>query len=425
MGPLARESMSLVLLSYDTSRLFHDGSPKRNRAQAYTGRGPMLRRMTASKTKERFKPANDYPLWAPRFWHGMLFTDWMRLMAQHRFRIHPLRWGLALGITFASTFNSKMRIAQQALQGHRISKTSVPDDPLFILGHWRSGTTLLHELLSVDERFASPTTYQCFAPNHFLLTEAVVTRLLWFLIPSKRPMDNVAMGWHEPQEDEFALCAMGLPSPYLRIAFPNEGQVHLDYLDMKLTDAELDEWKQTMCEFLRRLAVRHPDRRLVLKSPTHTGRVALLAEMFPRAKFVHITRNPYDVVPSSIRLWKSLDYVQGLQIPNNKDVEENVFRNYERMYGGFESQRAEVPRDRLVDIRFEDLVADGSQVMETIYRDLDLGDFENVRPKLEETLAAKKSYQKNKHTLPDDLVQNINERWRDYFERYGYEVRSE
>jgi len=343
-------------------------------------------------------------------------------MAKHRFRIHPLRWGLALGITFASTFNSKMRIAQQALQGHRISQTPVPDDPLFILGHWRSGTTLLHELMSVDERFASPTTYQCFAPNHFLLTEALVTRLFWFLIPSKRPMDNVAMGWHEPQEDEFALCAMGVPSPYLRIAFPNDGQVHSDYLDMKLTEKELDEWKQTMCEFLRRLAVRHPDRRLVLKSPTHTGRVALLAEMFPKAKFVHITRNPYDVVPSSIRLWKSLDYVQGLQIPNNEDVEENVFCNYERMYGGFESQRSEVPSDRIIDIRFEDLVADGLPVMESIYRALDLGDFEHVRPMLEETFAAKKNYQKNKHELPKELVRNINERWRDYFERYGYDV---
>lgn len=381
--------------------------------------------MPNSKDKARFKPSNDYPLWAPRFWHGMLFTDWMRLMMKHRFRIHPLRWGLALGITFASTFNSKMRIAQQALQGHRISRTPVPDDPLFILGHWRSGTTLLHELLSIDDRFASPTTYQCFAPNHFLLTEAVVTRLLWFLIPSKRPMDNVAAGWHEPQEDEFALCAMGVPSPYLRIAFPNDGPVHSDYLDMKLTEPDIELWQQTFCEFLRRLAVRHSDRRLVLKSPTHTGRVGLLAKLFPNAKFVHITRNPYDVVPSTVRLWKSLDFVQGLQIPNNADLEENIHRNYERMYGGFESQRTELPSDRIIDIRYEDLVEDGGPVMESIYHKLDLGGFEQVRSTLDSTLSAKKNYKKNKHELPPALVQSINERWRDYFERYGYEMRAE
>ena len=231
------------------------------------------------------------------------------------------------------------------------------------------------------------------------------------------------MGWHEPQEDEFALCAMGVPSPYLRIAFPNDGPVHLDYLDMKLTDAELDRWKQGMSEFLRRLAKRHPDRRLVLKSPTHTGRLGLLAEMFPNAKFVHITRDPYDVVPSSIRLWKSLDYVQGLQIPHNKEIEEHVYQNYERMYGGFESSRTDLPQGRIVDIRFEDLVADGGQVIESIYRNLDLGDFEVVRPELEKVLATKKNYQKNKHSLSPELIRSINERWRCYFERYGYELR--
>src|SRR5262249_33511021 len=42
--------------------------------------------------------------------------------------------------------------------------------PIFILGHWRSGTTLLHELLALDDRLLSPTTFQCFNPQRFLLT---------------------------------------------------------------------------------------------------------------------------------------------------------------------------------------------------------------------------------------------------------------
>ena len=59
--------------------------------------------------------ANPYPHWAPRFWHGMLFTDWIRLLVKHRCRVHPARWGLAVTTTFVSLFNSNMRVAQTAL----------------------------------------------------------------------------------------------------------------------------------------------------------------------------------------------------------------------------------------------------------------------------------------------------------------------
>lgn len=382
----------------------------------------VLESIPTMSAKDRKPSTNPYPLWAPRFWHGMLMTDWMRLLSKHRFRIHPLRWGLAAGVSFSTTFNSKMRVAQLALYGHKIANTPVPDDPVFILGHWRSGTTLLHELLSVDDRFASPTTYQCFAANHFLLTEAVVTNLLWFLIPSKRPMDNVSAGWHEPQEDEFALCAMGVPSPYLRMAFPNDSEEHLDYLDMdSLSSEELDAWKSSFEELLRRFHLRH-QKRIVLKSPTHTGRLGTLAKMFPKSTFIHITRNPYDVVPSTIRLWRSLDFVQGLQLPNNEGLEDYVYRCFDKMYGGFERHRKTIQDDRIIDIRYEDLVNDGCGELSRIYEQLDLGDFEMVKPQLESVIAQKKNYKKNQHTLSDELVANINRRWSGYFERYGYEM---
>ncbi len=363
---------------------------------------------------------NPYPAWAPRFWHGMLLTDWLRLLAKHRYQVHPLRWGLAITITLLTLYNTKMRLAQTALMGHRIANTKVPDDPIFILGHWRSGTTLLHELLSVDERFATPTTYQCFAANHFLLTEVFVTKALWFLIPSRRPMDNVVAGWHEPQEDEFALCSMGLPSPYLRIAFPNCGNEYLDYLDMQgLDKPQLRAWQDGLLEFMRRITLHH-GKRLVLKSPTHTGRVGLLAQMFPRAKFIHIVRNPYAIVPSTLRLWKSLDDVQALQRPHHEDLEDYIFRAYQRMYDGMERHRSSIPDNRIIDVRYEDLVQDGCGTLARVYEQLDLGCFESVRPKLEESLQRNKNYKTNRHSLDDDLVARINADWSRYFERYGY-----
>ena len=148
---------------------------------------------------------------------------------------------------------------------------------------------------------------------------------------------------------EFALCALGQPSPYLRMAFPNDrDNERLEYLDMHVSPADLAEWKQALATFLRCLRTQQPDRRIVLKSPTHTGRLALLAEMFPEAKFVHIARDPYDVVPSTVRLWKSLEYVQALQRPRYAHLPEYIFSRLSThvrwLLGGEEADWGRSPR---------------------------------------------------------------------------------
>ena len=373
------------------------------------------------KTERPKKPKfHRYPLYSPRFWHGMLLTDWLGLAARNRFRIHPIRWPMAALVTGMAAFNSTMRLVQQATHGRKIAETALTADPIFIIGHWRSGTTFLHELLSVDERFCTPNSYQCFSPTHFLVSEWLMTRVFWFVMPEKRPMDNVAMGWSQPQEDEFALCNMGLPSPYLRMAFPNHPPVFMEYLDMEGVPPDaLEHWKQTLRIFLQELTI-HQGRRIVLKSPTHTGRVGILGEMFPEARFIHIVRDPMSLVPSTIRLWQSLDAPQGFQIPKHRNLEDYVFESYQRMYGGMNRQRASVGEHRILDVRYEDLVADPVGQLQVVYERLDLGEFDAVRPKLEQYATQKRDYKPNRHQLSPELERRVREQWADYIERYGY-----
>src|SRR5262249_39256835 len=153
----------------------------------------------------------------------------------------------------------------QAVYGWRVWCTPIRQAPIFIVGHWRTGTTFLHELLVLDERHSFPTTYECMEPNHFLLTEGFFTRWLKFLLPAQRPMDNMKSGFDRPQEDEFALCMMGLPSPYLTIAFPNRGPQFQEYLDFEgVRPRALARWKKRFYGFLQRVTFRNP-KRLVLK----------------------------------------------------------------------------------------------------------------------------------------------------------------
>src|SRR5262245_34196813 len=231
-----------------------------------------------------------FPWWMPRLWQGTNLYAWLRLLIRNRFAVGWRYASVAVVITFASVFNSVMGLLQEIWYGGRVRRTVIREAPLFIVGHWRTGTTLLHELLILDPRHTYPTTYECLATNHFLVTERWLPRLLWFLMPARRPMDNMAAGWERPQEDEFALCQLGQPSPYLTIAFPNRPPQELEALDLEgMAPAALASWQRAFRRLLQALTFKTP-RRLVLKSPTHSCRIKTLLELFPDARFAHIVR---------------------------------------------------------------------------------------------------------------------------------------
>jgi len=369
------------------------------------------------------KQFHAYPWWSPRFWHGMPLGVWLPLVAEHKAKASPSRWGLMATISGAAVFNSICEPLAEARFRRQLRERGAPPDPLFILGHWRSGTTLMHEMLMLDERFFCPSTYQCFAPGHFLLTESLVTSALAWIMPSKRPMDDVSAGWHRPQEDEFALVNMGAPSPYRRMAFPMTSPATPEALDVtRLPPAALDRWKRSLERFLRTLAVRDP-RRAVLKSPPHTARMGVLAEMFPGAKFLHVVRDPFVVFPSTLRLWRSLHHVQSLQVDSGAALEAYVFAAFDEMYAAFDRDRQRLGPDRLHEIRYEDLVADPVGRMEEAYTRLALGDFGRVRERFEEMARSMKRYKTNTYDLDPRLTAEIARRWKPFIDRYGYQPR--
>jgi hypothetical protein len=327
---------------------------------------------------------------------------------------------MAFLISLITPFNTVMGTAQQLRYGRKIEDMPIEQPPVFIVGHWRSGTTYLHELMHLDERFVSPTTYQCFAPHHCLLTEGLMNVLGSWLIPKQRPMDNMAAGWKRPQEDEFALLTLGAPTPYVRMAFPNEAPPYMEFLDMQgCQPAELARFEQALMHFVKLLTFAG-QKRVLLKSPPHTGRIEVLSRLFPGAKFIHIVRHPYALFPSTMRLWQSLDEVQGLQMPRGRGLDEYVLSCLERMYGGFDEQRQRLSPELIYDVRYEDLVEDPVGQIGKMYERLDLGDFEVVKDKIAAFAAEQKDYKPNTHRLDETIKEKLHTRWASYFERWGY-----
>lgn len=361
--------------------------------------------------------------WAPRFWEGCDYFAFWRMMLANRFAVEPPYWYIAAIMSVTNFGNTLLRWYQHGLHGDRIARTTIEQPPLFVLGHWRTGTTLLHELLILDPRHTSPTTLQCFEPCHFLVTEGLFEKYGKMLLPDKRPMDNMAAGWDRPQEDEFALALLGQPSTYTDFAFPNRPPMWPGSLDLSgLTPGQLATWKRTFVRFLQTVTYRDP-RRLVLKSPPHTARLPVLLELFPDAKFVHIVRNPYTLFASTVNLWMSLARSHGLQTPRHTpELDEKVFREFRTIHERYEEGKKLIPPGNLIEVRYEDFVKDLVGGTKQIYDGLSLGGWEQARPTVEAFAAGQKSYATNKYTLTDEQTQRITEKWGDIIRAQRYPV---
>ncbi len=376
---------------------------------------PRRKPESTEKTGSRAMP------WHPRMWDGMTMRAWFSMLARQRFSVSPSRWSMAVIISMISPVNSTLAAAQKIFWGKKIRQAKIEPDPIFIVGHWRSGTTLLHELLVLDKQFTYPNTYTCFTPEHFLVSRYLVPWWLKFIMPSRRPMDNMEVSWERPQEDEFALCNMGLPSPYLAFAFPNIPGIDAEYLDLRqLSKADLQHWKDVFVHFLKCVTVAGQGRQIVLKTPLHTARIDVLRDLFPNAKFVHIVRDPYVIFPSTVRTWMRMSEDEGLQRPKNEGLEEAVLARFAKIYEVFEDSKTRIAPDHFCEVRYEDLIEDPVAQVRLIYDHLNLKDFEKVLPTLQERAAGMRGYKVNRHRLSDEMRDQVTERWGDFIGRYHY-----
>jgi len=359
----------------------------------------------------------------PPPWQGSNFHGWLRLLARNRFRVDARFLPRVVGITAATLRNTMLRQIQQRIWGERVATTTLERPPLFVLGHWRSGTTWLHEVLTLDLRHTYPSTYACMSPNHFLLTEHLMTGSLRFALPtlpSRRPMDAMAMGWDHPNEDEWALCHLGQPSPYSTSAFPNHPPQHPEYLDLeRVPPPARERWKACFLGFLKQLTVRDP-RRIVLKSPTHTYRIKVLLELFPEAQFVHIVRNPYEVFSSTIKLLKTLYTNFGLQQPRFLGLEEYVIARFVHLHERLGDGVGRLKPGQFHEVRYEDLVGDPVRETRAIYDHLALGDFDAVLLRLRRYVAEVHDHQAGRYRLTPAVRERIDARWGHVIRRYGY-----
>ncbi len=331
---------------------------------------------------------------------------------------------MAILVGLCAPVNSMLSMVQSAVYSRKIRNTRITDPPIFIIGHWRSGTTFLHEILTQDQQFGFSSTFDCFVPHHFLVSRRIFGPLMRLLLPSHRPMDNMAAGIDLPQEDEFALFGSDIPTPYWRIAFCNDLDRYIDLLSFNQCDEQVIQRVQNGLTSFYQALTHRDGKPLILKSPTHTGRIETLARWFPGAKFIHISRHPYQFIPSTERLWKALDRTQSFQLPKYSphDLQSYIFKCHQVMYEGYFAARKVLPDHQLMEISYEELVADPLSMIESIYRQLNLEAFEESRERFSELISERNDYQSARQIIDIELRQQIDTKCAEYMERFGYQA---
>jgi omega-hydroxy-beta-dihydromenaquinone-9 sulfotransferase len=349
----------------------------------------------------------------------MTATAWRRLRRNWRL---PLTPRLLLQSYVAGPLFSTLSSTQAALLKERREKISL-GGPIFVLGYWRSGTTLLHNYLCLDERFGYPSTYACMQPHHFVLTQGAAAAGSQRCV--RRPMDDMQITQSSPQEDEFALLAMGARSPYEALMTPKHLAEALALGDPHdLPAHEERQWRELFVDFLSRVSVVESGRPLILKSPPHGYRVATLRQLFPDARFIVIVRSPEVVFESAIRMWRSLFELYALEpVPAEDHTRSAVLDDRLRFEAKLTAGLAGLPEDSLAWVRYEELAGDPLSTLERLYEQLRLGPFSSIEPAIKSELSRRAPYAARNALPPERWLRRLQTAWAPVFEKYEYALK--
>jgi omega-hydroxy-beta-dihydromenaquinone-9 sulfotransferase len=336
------------------------------------------------------------------------YLAWKRSASSIDKQSSQLKWRTSVAYYLAGVIHSSLLRLQSASNADVLGKAT-PCPPLFLLGFWRSGTTLLHELFCRDPQFGFASTYACLNPSHFLLTEPWAKSHIGRL--TTRPMDAMSYSWASPQEDEFALLAIGAPSPYEALIAPSLMRESRILLDLRARSPEEQTQWITAFQFLLRLLTVQQGRALVLKSPPHGFKLPFLLTLFPQGRYVLIERNPYEVFASNLKLWRTLLRLYAVESWTAEQIEQFILEAY-IIHEEIVSETARFTNaNQWARVRYEDLILDPIFEMERLYRQLNIAGFQAARASMQKYLQDSAEHARNRFVLSALQKERLDSCW--------------
>jgi hypothetical protein len=315
-----------------------------------------------------------------------------------------------------------------AIHAHQLEK-----EPIFIIGHWRSGTSILQYLLGCDPQFGYLNKFEAVFPEVFLGSERFLKSLAqkipqsFNLTKDARDM-SINLEWDSPSEIEIALATMISPtSLHWGHIFPQQSDEYFNkYLFLTTaSEAEITQWKRDYAHLIKKISLKNGGRQVLVKSPANTSRIKKLLELYPKARFIYLHRNPYDIFYSSQKLWRTLIDNLALQDFSQQQIEEKIVAVYKELLYHYMEQRLCIPEGQLVEIRFENFAARPLEHLFRIYDQMKINGFDDAEQHFRSLLEHEINLKSNRYDYDSDVIKWLNKEWQFAFDEWNYAMLSD
>lgn len=331
---------------------------------------------------------------SPAYLAGFSCPDWFRFLGRNNWQIDPRFLPRAVHVSLWTVATSGIKCFEDRIDLSVVDE-QVWQKPVFLLGLPRSGTTHLFNLLAKDDRFGFPTRFDVFNPHTFLTLRKIgLHRTLARQPAVKRPMDNVEVGWLSPEEDNIALGILAGSGPRVESIFPQRTTYADRFRPVQdRTEEERRAFRDALALFTHKLVYAF-NRPLLLKSPAHLVYIEEILTVFPEARFIGIVRNPYRQFASFRHSLSVSRFGEWATLQERAEITDAELMVCIKRYVDASCRaRTLIPAQNLVEICYEELVADQVGALVRIYSGLGLELPEQLR-----TPEVGKSYIPNRHS---------------------------
>ena len=309
-------------------------------------------------------------------------------------------------------------------------------NPIFIIGHPRSGNTFLHKLLTQTDEFGAFQTWQILFPS--LTARVLVKPIINYLIKKNQSSlvpDKVGHGVAlDKTEEEELLFFHKLDTQFVWARSPL-GFDDRENPEFRFHDLQPESRRYSSMEFfkgcLQRQIYQTGRTQVVLQTLQSVHRIKTILETFPDAKFIYLVRSPQDTIPSHLSiLWLLLDLQLGIDnIPPHK-LQRYIDRRYRynidlyRYFYDLQKQ-GEIPQDRVMIVRYEQLITDLEQTFNDIVEFTNINPSEKLRQAIKEKSLSQKTYKRRHNPVElENFSLSKNNIYQDFdfvFKEYGFD----
>ena len=291
--------------------------------------------------------------------------------------------------------------------------------PIFIVGHWRSGTTHLTNVLSRSQAFGILSPMAVGLPAEALSLARLAAPLVGQFFPRTRLIDHIALSPDLPQEDELAMANLSTLSCNHGIYFPSRlmQEFGRGVFGDAVAASERRRWARRLERYVAKMT-RAAGRPLLIRNPANSARIPTLRAIWPEARFIHIHRHPAQVYASSVRMFSTLARELSLGAAEI-DARDLVRKVYPRLMSRLVRHSASLPPGCFAEVRYDSFVRQPGRELARLHDQLRLPGFEQAIDRMQGYIGSLNHLaQPHRLAAPDAawLAENCSA----VFARFGY-----